>query len=299
MFCYCAPPARQPYRVGQITYSGHVLANDPEVESFSGSASDGARLYFSHVEAGNPVLAVALAANGEVSHFHLPSEIPAPLIGSLSPDGSRLILHSHLQAEPEQPLWIVPTLGGDALRVPNVLAHDATWMPDGRRLLIASGSDLIVIGADGSDPSKLVTTPGVAFWLRWSPDGKRLRFTLNNPKRQTTELWEVAADGSNLHALLPGWSQPASECCGSWTSDGRDFVFQSGHNGHRDIWAQRERTWPLWTPKPRQITNGPLDYEAPSTRQGAVASTSSESTSRLSCCTRSPTPRHLSPWTRI
>ncbi|MGA8732271.1 MAG: CadC family transcriptional regulator, partial [Terracidiphilus sp.] len=214
------------------------------------------------------VLAVALAANGEVSHFHLPSEIPAPLIGSLSPDGSRLILHSHLQAEPEQPLWIVPTLGGDALRVPNVLAHDATWMPDGRRLLVASGSDLIVIGTDGSDPSKLMTAPGVAFWLRWSPDGKRLRFTLNNPKRQTTELWEVAADGSNLHALLPGWSQPASECCGSWTSDGRDFVFQSAHNGHRDIWAQREPGWLPWTPKPRQITNGPLDYEAPVTSPG-------------------------------
>jgi len=261
-------PARQPYRVGQITYSGHVLANDPELEGFSSSASDGTRLYFSHVEAGNPVLAVALAANGEVSQFHLPSEIAAPLIGSLSPDGSRLILHSHLQAEPEQPLWIVPTLGGNAQRVPNALAHDATWMPDGHRLLIASGDDLIVIGADGSNPGRLVTTPGVAFWLRWSPDGKRLRFTLNNPKRQTTELWEVAADGSNPHALLPGWSQPASECCGSWTGDGRDFVFQSGHNGHTDIWAQRERSWPLEDRAPRQITNGPLDYQAPSTSPG-------------------------------
>ena len=258
-------PARKPYRVAQVTYSGHVLANDPEVESFSSSASDGARLYFSHVEVGDPVLAVALAANGEVSHFHLPSEIAAPLIGSLSPDGSKLILHSHLQAEPEQPLWIVPTLGGNARRVPNVLAHDATWMPDGRRLLIASGNDLTILGADGSDPRRLVTTPGVAFWLRWSPDGKRLRFTLNNPKRQTTELWEVAADGGNLHALLPGWSQPASECCGSWTSDGRDFVFQSGHDGHADIWTRPERSWPLRDPEPRQITNGPLDYEAPST----------------------------------
>ncbi|MGA9672103.1 MAG: winged helix-turn-helix domain-containing protein [Terracidiphilus sp.] len=259
------PPARKPFRVAQITYSGHVLANDPEVESFSSSASDGARLYFSHVEVGDPVLAVALADNGEVSHFYLPSEIPAPLIASLSPDGSKLILHSHLQAEPEQPLWIVPTLGGDARRVPNVLAHDATWMPDGRRLLVASGNDLTIIGADGSDPTKLVTSPGMAFWLRWSPNGKLLRFTLNDPKRQTTELWEVAADGSNLHALLSGWSKPASECCGSWTSDGKDFVFQSTHNGHRDIWAQRQRLWPLTDREPRQITNGPLDYEAPST----------------------------------
>ena len=213
-------PSRTPYRVQQVTYSGHLLTNDPEVESFSSSASDGTRLYFSHVDNGSPLLAVALAANGEISHFELPSEIGAPLIGSLSPDGSKLLVHSHLQADPEQPIWIVPTLGGNARRVPDVLAHDATWMPDGRTLLIAKGYDLIIVGADGSEPHKLITTPGLAFWLRWSPDGRRLRFTLRDPKRQTTELWEVAADGSNLRPLLPGWSQPASECCGSWTAEG-------------------------------------------------------------------------------
>ena len=263
-------PSHRPYRVVQVTHSGHVLTNnldDLDVESFSSSVSDGMRLYFSHMDNGNPVLAVALAANGEISHFNLPSEIGAPLIGSLAPDGSKLIVHSHLQAEPEQPLWIVPTLGGDVRRVPNVLAHDATWMPDGRRLLIANGNELTIVGSDGSDPRKLISTPGMAFWLRWSPDAKRLRFTLRDPKRQTTELWEVAADGSDPHPLLPDWSQPASECCGSWTYDGKDFVFQSWHNGdrHSDIWALRERPWFLREREPRQITNGPLDYEAPTT----------------------------------
>jgi Tol biopolymer transport system component/DNA-binding winged helix-turn-helix (wHTH) protein len=259
------PVSRKPYRVVQVTYSGHVLTNDTEVEGFSSSADDGTRLYFSQVDNGNPVLEVALAANGEVSQFHLPSEIGAPLIGSLSPDGSNLIIHSHLQAYPEQPLWIVPTLGGEARRVPNVLAHDAAWMPDGRRLLVASGNDLIIVGTDGSDPRKLMTARGLAFWMRWSPDGARLRFTLRDPNRQTSALWEVAADGSNPHPLLEGWSDPASECCGSWTQDGRDFVFQSNHNGHTDIWAQREGPWYLRDSQPRQITNGPLDYEAPST----------------------------------
>jgi Tol biopolymer transport system component/DNA-binding winged helix-turn-helix (wHTH) protein len=259
------PPAHRPYRVEQITYSGHVLKNDLDVESFSSSASDGPRIYFSYMENGNPVLAVALVANGEISHLQLPSELGAPLIGSLSPDGSRLIIHSHLQADPEQPLWIVPTLGGNVRRVPNVLAHDATWMPDGRRLLIANGNELTIVEADGSDPHKLITTPGRAFWLRWSPDGRRLRFTLRDSKRQTTELWEVAADGSNPHPLLPGWSQPASECCGSWTPDGKEFVFQSSHGGASEIWARRERPWYLADREPRQITNDPMDYETPST----------------------------------
>jgi Tol biopolymer transport system component/DNA-binding winged helix-turn-helix (wHTH) protein len=261
-------PVRTPYHIAQVTYSGHVLANDLDVESFSSSASDGTRVYFSHMENGTPALAVALAANGEISRFQLPSEIGGPLIGSISPDGSKLVVRSHLQAEPEQPLWIVPTLGGDAWRVPNVLAHDATWMPDGQRLLVASSSDLTIVGADGSDPRKLLTTGGLAFWLRWSPDGGRLRFTLRDPKRQTAELWEVNADGSNPHPLFPGWTQPASECCGSWTPDGRDFVFQSNHSGHSEIWVRREQPWYLADRRPHQLTNGPLDYEAPSTAPG-------------------------------
>lgn len=262
------PAKRTPYRIAQMTYSGHVLSNDLDVESFSSSASDGTRIYFSNIENGDPVLAVALAANGEISRFNLPSEIGAPLISSLSPDGSKLIVRSHLQAEPEQPLWVVPTLGGDARRIPNVLGHDATWMPDGQRLLVASGNKLVVMDADGSDPHLLLTVPGLAFWLRWSPDGKRLRYTVRDPQQQTSELWEVSADGSNPHPLFPGWSQPASECCGSWTSDGEEYVFQSSHSGHTEIWVRQDQPWYLADRKPRQITNGPLEFEAPSTVPG-------------------------------
>ena len=263
-------PARVPYAIDQVTFTGRVLDTNLDNESFSSSASDGARIYFSHMDGGNPVLAEALAANGEISRFRLPSEIGAPLIGSLSPDGSKLVVRTHLQAAPEQALWIVPTLGGDARRVPNVLAHDATWMPDGRRLLVASGSDLNVVGADGSDAHRLLTVQGLAFWLRWSPDHRRLRFTVRDSKRQTTELWEANADGSNLHPLLPGWSQPASECCGNWTPDGDWYVFQSSHenSGHSQIWALRERPWFRADRTPRQITNGPLDYQAPTTAPG-------------------------------
>lgn len=268
-FLLVRKPVRAPYRIVQVTYSGHVLNNDDlDNESFSSSASDGTRIYFSHMDNGSLVLAVALVANGEISRIRLPSDIGAPLIASLSPDGSKLVVRSHLQAEPEQPLWIVPTLGGDARRVPNLLAHDATWMPDGRRLLVASGNDLIVVSPDGADLHKFVTTPGLAFWLRWSPDGQRLRFTLRDLRRQTAELWEVRADGSHLHPLLPGWSQPASECCGSWTPDGEKFVFQSSHSGHSDIWMLRERPWYQASSEPHQITNGPLNYGAPSTAPG-------------------------------
>lgn len=266
------PPLRKPYRVAQITFTDRVLSNDIsdlEIGSFSGSASDGTRLYFSELNNGSMQLAVALVANGEISHLLLPPEIGDPLIGSLSPDGSRLVVRGRQQTAPEQPLWIVPTLGGDPRRVPNVLAHDAVWMPDNQHLLVASRNELLIVSADGSDSRHLASTPGMAYWLRWSPDARHLRFTLRNFNQQTSELWEMNADGSGAHPLLAGWNQPAAECCGSWTPDGKYFVFQSQHEGHGDIWALREG-WPhLGPPTPRQITNGPLTYEAPSTTPGS------------------------------
>ncbi len=259
------PARHRPFQIAQITYSGHLLSNEPDVEGFSAMQEDGKRLYFSDTENGSPVLGVALIANGEVSHIPLPAEIGAPLIGSLSPDGSKLVVHGHLQAEPEQPLWIVPTLGGNIRRVPKVLAHDATWMPGGEGLLIANGSDLISVGEDGNDPHKLLTVPGLAFWLRFSPDVKRLRFTLVDPRRQTTELWEVNADGSNPHPLLKGWERAAGACCGSWTPDGKIYTFQSTRAGRSDLWALDSRPWFLPAAHPRQITSGPLDFESPAT----------------------------------
>jgi Tol biopolymer transport system component len=92
---------------------------------------------------------------------------------------------------------------------------------------------------------------------------------LRDPKRQTSALWEAASDGSNLHPLLPEWSQPSSECCGSWTHDGKEFVFQSSHSGRSEIWARRERPWYLADREPRQITNDPQDYQAPITSPGS------------------------------
>lgn len=260
------PAGRIPYEITQATYSGLVLTSDADVQSFSSSVSDGTRIYFSHIEGGNPVLAVALAANGELSRFHLPSEIGEPLICGLSPDGSKLLIRSHLKVEPEQSLWIVATLGGNARRVPDVLAHDATWMPDGQRILVASGNQLTVMNADGSGRHALLTTDGLAFWLRWSPDGARLRFTLRDPVRQTSTLWEAASNGSHAHPLLEGWNQPAQECCGNWTGDGKYFVFQSSRSGRHQIWAWRERPW--WeggNSRPWLVTGGPLDYQAPGT----------------------------------
>ena len=114
--------------------------------------------------------------------------------------------------------------------------------PDGRQIVYANGSSLYLAKSDGTESRKFVTVDGRPYWPRWSPDGSRLRFTVTEyPAGQLGSLWEVAADGSNPHPLLPGWNNPANECCGNWTADGRYFVFQSTRNGTTNIWARREQ----------------------------------------------------------
>jgi Tol biopolymer transport system component len=101
---------------------------------------------------------------------------------------------------------------------------------------------------------------------RWSPDGSHLRFTVRDTNLGSlNSLWEVAADGSNLHPLLPDWNKPANECCGNWTADGRYFVFQATRNGTTNIWARREQTglFQRASQEPVQLTFGPLNYRAP------------------------------------
>jgi Tol biopolymer transport system component/DNA-binding winged helix-turn-helix (wHTH) protein len=259
-----------PPHVAQVTFSGRVGPGDPQFESFAGTATDGSRIYFSEIEDGRAVLAQALIADGETSTLPLPDELAAPSLGDISPDGSRLLLRNHLATAPEQALWIVSTIGGTARRIPGILAHDATWMPDGQRILYGSGDDLYMSRDNGSESRKFASLPGRAFWLRWSPDGKELRLTLLNSETHTLALWEVASDGSSAHPLLPDWTgAPAAECCGSWTDDGRYYVFQSARTGDSNIWAIPERGGFLGRPRaPIPITNGPLNYQSPITEHG-------------------------------
>ncbi len=76
---------------------------------------------------------------------------------------------------------------------------------------------------------------------------------------------EVSADGTHLRPLLPGWNNPSAECCGSWTPDGRYFIFTARRNGRWDIWAIREKAGFLRKPDraPIQLTAGPLNFSSP------------------------------------
>jgi len=257
-------PASTPVTFNAITADYHVYPGQISIERFPGIATDGLRIFFPDFQNGRVGLAYVLVGGGETHPFPMPPEISRPSVADISRDGSELLIRSLMWSETEQPLWIVPSTGGSARRLFDVMAHDAAWTPDRSAVLYAAGQDLFLIGRSGGATRKLATLPGRAYWMRYAPDGSSIRFTLLDPKTRGTSLWEIAADGTNPHPILAAWSPHPSECCGTWTPDGHSYVFQSAHSGRPNVWALHEGWSNLGrTPAPFAVTAGPLDYLAP------------------------------------
>jgi eukaryotic-like serine/threonine-protein kinase len=225
--------------------------------------TDGPRLYIQENIHGRFVVAQVSASGGESVPIAAP--FPNVALDNMSPDRSELVLGSFTGTEVDQPLFGMPTLGGSPRRLTDLAGQDAIWMPNGD-LLISHASDLIEVGHNGASRTMLDfgdSTFG-AYWLRWSPDQKVLRFTLTSPARNS--LAEISADGSNFHRLFERWHPGDDVASGNWTPDGKIFVFQTVQNwGRADLWAVREKAdlFHRISREPVQLTAGPLNFYAP------------------------------------
>jgi serine/threonine protein kinase/Tol biopolymer transport system component len=246
-------PASPPRVLGstQITHDGR---------SKSGLVTDGARIYFAELAGVRRVLAQVSTAGGETAT--IPTVFTSIDINDISADHSELLAVDRIGTEPEDPYWIVPLPTGSRRRLADVVGHAAVWSPDRQHLIYANGPDIYIANHEGSAPRKLLSLPGRASSLIISPDGSRIRFAVGNRFSGNTALWEARVDGSGLHALLPGWNNPARECCGTWTSDGRYFLFVSTNNKGPSIWALPEHHSFLQSgsPAPLQLTTGLLNF---------------------------------------
>lgn len=222
--------------------------------------TDGPRIYFSSYPNVNPRIFQVSATGGDTVDFETP--IPGPYIFDISPDRSELLVGSCYwgRATSDCPLWIQPIVGRAPRRLGSIAASDASWAPDGNHVAYISGNNLYRVETTGEEPEKIVTMPSgeTLSWPRWSADGSRLRFTVATQSNGTS-IWEVSADGKNLHPFLSGWNSPPSECCGSWTPDGSYFLFQSDRGGSTNVWAVRDSTslFRKSNYQPVQLTAGP------------------------------------------
>lgn len=246
------------------------ITNDRQPKDVFNLVTDGTRVYFDEFLPSGPVLTQVSTDGGETEQLPLPLE--APTVYDISPSRSDLLVGGGATrgVSVERPLWIVPLPAGPPHRVGDILAHNACWAPDGSHLAFVNDRDLFVANADGSEAHRIVAASGFISLVRFSPDGKRLRFTVlvgSGPPEQW-EILESRADGTGIHRL------PVEGCCGTWSPDGKYYFYQKGIGSprqlrvtaaFRNVWALPERRTifgRISLGSPVQLTAGPLSLGA-------------------------------------
>jgi serine/threonine protein kinase/Tol biopolymer transport system component len=260
VLAYLFRPSLPPPQLSGYTQLSHDAVNKGLI------GTDGSRLYVYDDSVGPAQMSV----NGGYL-APIKGALPGTPFGifNISPDGSKLLV-GELKglSGASTPMWALPTLGGSPSRLADLQGISGAWSPDGQKLIFTNGTTLYVANADGTGSRKLADLPGPSGTgavdstsPAWSPDGQTIALNLYDAKTQLLYLWRLSADGTNLHKMFPGWHTSTGDCCGSWTPDGKYFVFESGGQ----IWAAREEgsLFHKVSRQPVQLTAGTVSYSFP------------------------------------
>jgi Tol biopolymer transport system component len=240
--------------VTQVTHDGFSKIN---------LLSDDSHVYVTEWPAAHHVIAkVSLQGSDR-------SIVPSPFSNlqalDLSPDRTKLLVSPIQGGSGDNEFWTLPIASGSPERVGNLTGRDATWSGDGQHLAFGKGSVLYLASSTGTRVRELFTASGSVFAPRFSPDGQRIRFTVGDAAQSATSLWEIGHDGSNPHALLANWQNGSTACCGSWTADGRYYIFQVTQSAPTTIttlWALPDsgRSADEGMSALIQLTSGPMSF---------------------------------------
>jgi len=216
------------------------------------------QVYFNEVSFNRAALIQVPAAGGQP--VLLSSSIPGLFLGDVSPDGTKLLVGSSSLGKGPFHLKLMDVASGSLQSIDDVECNDASWAP-GNKLVCVQGSEIFQANGDGSNLTKLLTAPGPASHVRFSPDGSRLRFSVGNMHVDKYSLWESRSDGTGLHEILTGMTDSPNRCCGEWSADGRYYFFQTERNGGSRIWVLPE-TRSFWrkAPAPVELTTVPPNF---------------------------------------
>ena len=243
------------------------ITNDGKTKnSLNPFVSDGVHLYFMEgpptvTESG---IAQVSAAGGETTW--LPTTLKNVLaVSPVSPDRSGLLVSVIPSVSADPQLWVQPLPAGAPHRVGNITALLGNWTPDGSHIVYPDGGAIMIANKDGSDPHALATVSGIVFAIRFSPDGRLIRFDVWDLTTQSNSLWEMDSSGKNIYPVFPDWKTRPFHCCGNWSPDGNYYYFQAGIGEDQAIWVLPERRsiFRKRAQGPTRLISGPLRFGAP------------------------------------
>jgi len=134
--------------------------------------------------------------------------------------------------------------------------------PDRRGLALTLDDQLVLTRADGQEPKVLAPSEGLAWYPRFSPDGKVVLFESSRASFRDLYLIEL---GTGLVKRLTDNSEGNFD--GVWSPDGKQIAFASSRHGQLDLFVMNadgseprrltrhpgDSVKPLWSPDGRQL----------------------------------------------
>ena len=121
----------------ELTVGNPTRITRSQTRILSPLLSDGAQIFYPRYENGRYSVAAVPAKGGESAT--VVTSIANPEICDMTPDGKAMLLRNLIHSrDDEEPLY-VQSIGGQAQRVGDILAYDAAWTPDAKRIIYSAG----------------------------------------------------------------------------------------------------------------------------------------------------------------
>ena len=146
-----------------------------------------------------------------------------------SPDGKKIAF----TADVPRQLFLMDTDGRNLERVvPVHFKARPTWSPDGTKIASTRFEELIVFDLETKVETRVFLN-GRDNGFRdaaWSPDGKRIAFTIRHDRQN--DIYVIDVDGSKLRRLT---NDDFNDAAPAWSPDGRRIAFYSNRGGRQGI----------------------------------------------------------------
>jgi Tol biopolymer transport system component len=131
-------------------------------------------------------------------------------------------------------VYAVDPAGRPIVPISRQRLDDVAWSPD-RSAIAGIDVGLLVIRLDGGQREVPRTGMAVTLNPSWSPDGKKLAFSMIDPVRCNrlrlnkcpSEIYIVNADGSGLRRITDGRDAANGHFAPSWSPDGRRIAYSA------------------------------------------------------------------------
>lgn len=206
---------------------------------------------------------------GTASHIRILPPVKAEVYGlTYSPDGAFIYYNLYTGETSDIELFRIPSLGGVAEKIPNVIAASVRFSPDGKQISYiqsdsaSNANYLFVANSDGSQPRIVLKkehpdtfeffTPAA-----WSPDGETIACLVyhHEPDETYASIVGISArDGGEKSLSSRRWYELLDI---EWLKDGTGLLVSAGEKV-----GKNNQIWFLSYPsgESRQITNDLTSY---------------------------------------